>query len=46
MFEYIRVGLLADFTFELFPVVGGDILSILFDVLLGRYPILKAFKVN
>jgi hypothetical protein len=46
MFEYIRVGLLADFAFELFPVVGGDVLSILFDVFLGRYPIFKAFKVN
>ena len=42
----IWVALLADFTFKLFPIVRGNVLTILLNVSLGLDPILEAFIMN
>ena len=44
--KYVRVGLLADFTFKFLPVVRGDILSVLFHMSLCFKPILEATVVD
>jgi len=40
--ENVWIGLLTDFTFKFFPIVGSYILSILFYMFLGSNPVFKA----
>ena len=42
----IGVALLANLTFKFLPVVGSNVLAVLFDMFLRPKPVLKALKMD